>query len=356
MVSTELHIKVVSSKEEYESFLASTENSLFYHSWDYGDLLARHLEAERIILGAFDDDNLVASFPFLMSKEGAYGRAINSMPYYGSNGGVLVCSDTDADREKEITELLLQRSREIATENQVGSMTIISNPLRPQSSQVLESVLDMEKTDQRIGQITPLPDSIEEDAVLLSVFDNPRPRNIRKAIKSGIVVEASNNQEDMDFLFEVHKSNIESIGGLSKKKEFFDTVLSVISENDWKIYVAKLDGKPVSALLLFYFGNTMEYFTPATVHDYRNIQPSSLLIFEGMKDGIEKGYKYFNWGGTWFTQEGVYNFKKKWGAQDFKYEYYTLILNQDIYKADRATLLGDYYGFYVISFDKLNDE
>ena len=38
----------------------------------------------------------------------------------------------------------------------------------------------------------------------------------------------------------------------------------------------------------------------------------------------KKGLKHWNWGGTWETQEGVMAFKRKWGAIDKKYFYYTV--------------------------------
>ena len=210
--------------------------------------------------------------------------------------------------------------------------------------------------DYRIGQITRLPDNTEnKKEELIKVFSNPRPRNIKKALKSGVTVRFSNDSEDMKFLFNVHKQNIESIGGKAKEYSFFEDVENLMSTDEYKILIAELDGIKIGALLLFYFNKTIEYFTPATIYEYRNVQPSSLLIYEGMMNGIDLGYSNWNWGGTWETQTGVYDFKKKWGAVDCNYEYYTMIYDTTLLKLSEEELNSEYSNVFVLPFKELQN-
>ena len=97
-----------------------------------------------------------------------------------------------------------------------------------------------------------------------------------------------------------------------------------------KIFIAEKEGIKIAGLLLFYFNKSIEYFTPVIVNEFRSLQPLSLLIFEAMKDGISRNYEFWNWGGTWLTQDGVYRFKKMWGSEDLKYFYYVKIIQKDI--------------------------
>lgn len=122
---------------------------------------------------------------------------------------------------------------------------------------------------------------------------------------------------------------------------------------DYNIYIAKLDEKKIGALLLFYYNETVEYFTPAAVSKYRNIQALPLIIYQAMCKANAKGYKWWNWGGTWLTQDGVYKFKNKFGAIDKEYNYFIKINNEDIYSSTKKELLEEYDNFYVIPFDKL---
>ena len=72
-----------------------------------------------------------------------------------------------------------------------------------------------------------------------------------------------------------------------------------------------------------------------------------------MLDAIEHGYKNWNWGGTWLSQEGVYNFKKKWGTSDYPYYYYTKIFNEELLTLSPDYLVNNYRGFFVLPFSKL---
>ena len=66
---------------------------------------------------------------------------------------------------------------------------------------------------------------------------------------------------------------------------------------------------------------------------------------------MKRGYEWINWGGTWISQKGVYQFKKQMGAKDYPYTYYTHINNPDILKYDPAGVLSIYPDFYVFNFN-----
>ena len=114
--------------------------------------------------------------------------------------------------------------------------------------------------------------------------------------------------------------------------------------------MAEKGGEPIAALLVFYFNKTVEYFTPATIHEFRNDQPSALIIHEAMKAAAKDGYKYWNWGGTWESQEGVYDFKKRWGASDHRYEYFIQILDDKVKEIPIQDLKVAFPNFYLYPY------
>ena len=75
-----------------------------------------------------------------------------------------------------------------------------------------------------------------------------------------------------------------------------------------------------------------------------------------MCDAIkERKSQSWNWGGTWKNQDGVYNFKKKWGAEDHIYKYYINYAAKNVKnKINRDILSKDYPFFYTIPFSELN--
>ena len=331
------------SDDEVSKFLEDVDYSLFYHTPEYLRMISVLLRATFFYIGIKYNDRINSLMP-IMKKKSKLGIVYNSLAYYGSNGSVL-------QRVRSIDEkkILIAEFYKIAQNDDALSATIISNPFDDDKS--IWDGLKIVSSDYRIGQITQLPQKPDD---LMELFDSPRPRNIRKAIKEGIEVVVC-HEEAIDFLYETHKENMSSIGGLAKDKSFFDAIPKYIPRDKWRIYVAKHNGKSISALLLFKHKLTVEYFTPATTHDYRNFQPSALLIYNAMLAAVSEGFRYWNWGGTWESQTGVYDFKKKWGAQDMRYEYLTQIFQNSVLRCSQAELMDNFNGFYVLNFKHLEE-
>jgi lipid II:glycine glycyltransferase (peptidoglycan interpeptide bridge formation enzyme) len=303
-------------------------------------LLEDYLSVESDYLLAIDEnDNIQGVLP-LMKKEGKFGIIVNSLPFYGSNGGIL-------SKSKEAFELLLDEYNRIS--NEVSASTYITNTLQ---KNIPEEKIEYDLIDKRIGQWTYINYDYNIEEEVMKSFHSKTRNMVRKAIKENIEVEIDNTQ--IDFLYEVHYENITSIGGKAKEKRFFELIGKHFEKGkDYNIYIAKLKGKKIAAILFFYYNRIVEYWTPAVLREYRSYQPTSLIIYIAMIDACRKGYKLWNWGGTWLTQHGVYLFKKRFGAVDKEYKYFIKINNKDIFCSSREELLREYDNFYVIPFDKL---
>ena len=70
--------------------------------------------------------------------------------------------------------------------------------------------------------------------------------------------------------YKTHQKNIKAINGIPKSKKFFLSINSFLKQKDWKLFVAKKNNLSIAALLLFYFNETVEYYTPAILEEYRN--------------------------------------------------------------------------------------
>ena len=76
----------------------------------------------------------------------------------------------------------------------------------------------------------------------------------------------------------------------------------------------------------------------------------------GMIDAMENGFDFWNWGGTWISQEGVYRFKKRWGTVDKEYYYFTDIHDKNILRWDKEKILKEFPNFYTVPFNNLENE
>ena len=120
---------------KYEEFIKSFEYGLFYYSIKYKDFLEELLQCKSNYLLVIDkDENIQAILP-LMIKEGKFGKIVNSLPYYGSNGGIL-------SRNNQAFEFLLNEYNKIS--NEVAGSTYITNPLQENIQELDYDILDSE--------------------------------------------------------------------------------------------------------------------------------------------------------------------------------------------------------------------
>ena len=332
--------------DQYDNFLLKNRNNLIYSSRKYIFFLEKLLDCKSIFLLVMDEGLIIASLT-IMYKDGKLGRVYNSLPFYGSNGGII-------SNSFEATSLLINEYNKLILADDVASSNYIENPINKIS---LEKLISYNEEDFRIGQFTPLnlknPNQLDNKDLLIQSFHYKTRNSIRKAIKNEIEIVIDN--ESMDFVKKEHIKGMIKINGKAKPNLFFDNIFkSFNAGEDYNIFTAKKNNNTIAAVLVFYFNKTVEYFVPVTSEGYKNYQPNSLIIYEAMIDAMNKGFHYWNWGGTWESQSGVYSFKNRWNTSNIKYKYYNNVKNIMVYKTSKEEILEDYYGFYILPFNKLS--
>jgi hypothetical protein len=321
-------------------------------------LLERITGAEPYYLIALEDDKIIGALPSFLKINEKYGNVLNSLPWYGSNPGITVDPDYPDRQQLKIT--LLNAFNELAQEKKVVTSTIITRPFEL-DLELFKNYSKYNYIDSRIGMITPLPKfSNNIDADLMTMIHSKTRNLVRKGQKSGARFYHNNSKSTISFLVDTHSKNMKEVGAPPKDETLFNEVTKIFSyDKDYRIYIVELEGIKIAALLLKYFSKTVDYFTPAIVAEYRCYQPLNLLIFNAMKDAAERGFYYWNWGGTTLpSQEGVYHFKKRWGSEECVYNYFTRSYGDisELLDQKEETILKEYPYFYVLPFSELNNK
>ncbi len=170
-----MQLEVISGSgdDEINDYVSACPNSLIYSCPSFIDLISDHLEACPGWILAKNKSGISGALPFVQSKLGDLGTVFNSLPYYGSNGGVL--QDVQDDQAKRF---LVEAYFDYAQSQNACSATLITNPL-VLDHEIYETTIKGFIRDERIGQITHLPENLGDE--LIMIFDDPRPRNIRRA-------------------------------------------------------------------------------------------------------------------------------------------------------------------------------
>lgn len=292
---------------------------------------------------------MVGAMPVFWSGNGE--KAVGaSLPFFGSHGDALVSRNaTDqAAIENELIELLVAE----AASRKVMALNIIAHPFRQEGAAFYRHNLNC--VDQRIGQISELPRADNEEMAREAIFAgcHQKTRNsVRKALKAGFCVEQSSDIRDLQELHRVHVENMSAIGGRFKSWREVSLIFKEFSRhNEARLYVATRDGAFAGALLLLNYGVWVEYFIPVISEEARADQVLSAIILKAMVDASLSGFRYWNWGGTWRSQTGVYRFKSRWGGVDYPYNYYGRVFDTELMQMPPTEVQGRYPHFYVRPF------
>ncbi|HYW56854.1 MAG TPA: GNAT family N-acetyltransferase [Polaromonas sp.] len=338
----------------YADLLQSAPCAMFNHSIRFRNFLKLVIpEAKETYFLAYKEGKLVGALP-TFTRDGPIGPVVNSLPFYGSHGAAVLRHGEN----QEVRTALFDSLRDYCVNVEAAFSTVVESPL--DGCRESYSALNADFTDDRIGQITALPQYSEGDTEsnLMDIFHHKTRNMVRKGLKSGFIVGHEDSGFAMTSLYEIHAENMRAIGGLAKPLSIFQAIKSAFAYGeDYRVYIARDGNKIAAAMLVFYFKDTVEYFTPAVQEKYRSNQPLSLLIFSAMRDAVvERSARLWNWGGTWRSQEGVYLFKSRWGTKDYPYRYH---INQyrkhlDIAKTSKTELFNGYPYFFTIPFRLLS--
>jgi hypothetical protein len=313
-----------------DAFVAGHAEGLIYYTAAYRRYLLAVAGGECRSLVAFRGGAVAGVLP-LMIKDGPFGPVLNSLPFFGSNGGVLA-SGADAE-----AALIAGYDREAAA---ASAATWIAHPFMDTATP------RHDLTDERIAQWTVLP----ADGLPAGVEASAR-RNLQKAQAAGVTVRES--PDAVPFLEATHRANLSAIGGRAKPDVFFSRLSVMTYGRDWRLHVAEQGGTPLAALLTFEAVKTVEYVMPVIVESARALQPTSVILAAAMADAARRGFTRWNWGGTWLTQEGVYRFKKKWGADERRYRYYIRLNDASLRRRTAAELSAGYPWYFTLPYDQL---
>jgi hypothetical protein len=321
-----------------DNFVVSHPDSMFYHSRKFISLLKDYLSCIDYSVVLVDENGIRGYLPLLGSLS-SIGIVLNSLPYYGSHGSYLGKS-SDLDIVQNWLRNICDQKNEII------SCVVIDNPLTDIKLEGFGNVVDY-----RIGQMTKLWDQSEDDLIMR--FHVKTRNSVRKGLLNLFEYDTGHNY--ISDLYRIHVENMSAINGKAKEWTFFEKIGSYFEHGkDYEVLVAKDGGVVISALLLFYWKDQIEYFTPCVSENYRSSQVLSSLIFKAMTQRM-KTFRVWNWGGTWESQEGVYRFKSRFDAIDTKYNY-RLICKEALLAHTPSKVSQLFKGFYVAPYSILKKE
>lgn len=143
-------------------------------------------------------------------------------------------------------------------------------------------------------------------------------RAINKAQRNGVVVRIAQDKSELRAFFELHlRLRKYKYQLLAQPYRFF--------ENIWDQFIAKGNGalmlaiheeQVIGGVMFLEWQDTLYYKFNASSADYIPLRPNDLVVWEGIKYGQAKGYRYLDFGLSDWDQEGLLQYKRKFATEE----------------------------------------
>jgi serine/alanine adding enzyme len=147
-------------------------------------------------------------------------------------------------------------------------------------------------------------------------------RNVRKARKSGVVIEMVEDQKDVAAAYAVLQKVYKRIQVPLPDRSLFQAAFEIMyPKGMFKIFLAKVEGLEVGALTLLLHKGVITYWYTGTLREFWPYRVSDLLVWHALEWGSENGFHTFDFGGGGRPGEeyGVRDFKLKFGGRQVNF-------------------------------------
>jgi len=298
-------------KEKWNEEIAHYDSSDVYYLYDYAKSLMLHGDGEPFLI-CYSDEECRICFSVLKSDISKCSRFAGILPEgryydietpYGYGGPLIQGCFGDASAAKFELEL----KEYCITEGIVSLFVRFDGLVSPVSE--LEKVFEIRYLRETIFIDT------SDQCMIMQNMDSKCRNMVRKAEKSGIEIIKKNISEYNDFMPIYHETmkNNDADEYYLFREEYFKA-LSELHENAC-IYYAYYDNKAVSAAVMLFNSDFMQYHLSGTLAEYRKFSPGNLLLYKAACDASELGIKKFHLGGGMSEDDSLFGFKKQFNKK-----------------------------------------
>ncbi len=143
--------------------------------------------------------------------------------------------------------------------------------------------------------------------------------NLNQAEKKGVTVRADNSETAVEHYCTLYRDTIRRWGDrtiFTYSDAFLHRLLAC---RDAVLWTAEAESRMAAGAIVLYSGSIAAYFHGASHEDYFTFYPNNMLHMEIMRDAVERGCRWYDFGPSGGRQ-GVIRFKKSFGAETLPYD------------------------------------
>lgn len=326
-----MNIIDATSREEWDKFITSHEESNFLQSWDFYEFhISRGKKVVRRLL--MKDGEIIGAYAGVVetAKRGTY-MAIAGGPIIDWKSKKLVQAVFDDIREegkRYHCVFVRVRPQLPLSRDSLALMCEMGLKKAPMYLSVeYAGVLDLNKTEEEI----------------LSGASQGFRRKLRKAEKNDIEITADTAKVSIDEFCKLEKKHAERQKYVAFSESFLRKQFEAFAaNNEVLIYTARKDGEILAQNFMIFYGPEASYHYGVSSELGTKYSAAPLLHMEAMREARKRGMIRYNlWGIVGLDETshrfyGVSEFKRSFGCEELKYTpAHDLILNPVKYQLNK---------------------
>jgi FemAB-related protein (PEP-CTERM system-associated) len=285
---------------EWDAFVQTSEAGTFFHRAGWRTIFRDVFRLDPHFLFAERDSRIAGILPLVHQKSLLFGNALIAAPFC-VEGGTLAADEEARTALDNAAVALMQKTGAASLEFRSRKATRPGWAVRK----------DLYATFSR-----PLSESDDEN---LKAIPRKQRAVVRKTLQGPLTSEID---RDAARLFRVYSESVRNLGTPVFPRRYFEALLKVFGE-DCDIVTILDAGEPVSAVMNFYFRDTVLPYYGGGTHGARKNGGNDFLYWETMRRAAARGYRRFDFGRS-KAGTGAFAFKKNWGFEPewLEYEFY----------------------------------
>ncbi len=288
---------------KWDAFVESHPESTFFHQIGWLRVIQRAFNhVPHYLITETSEGHLAAVLPLFEIKSMLFGHSLVSVPFCVYGGPL-------ADSEEAMLQIT-DHAAELAKRLGVDFLELRNvNKIRD----------DWPVKSIHSTFIRPLED--DDDKNLAAVKYKQRAV-VRKSLKNKLVISFP---ADADEFYFAYSTSVRNLGTPVFSKRFFLELKREFGE-DCEILSVKKNGQLHSALMSFYFRDTVLPYYGGGLPESRGSKAMDLMYFDQMCRAGKRGYKFYDFGRS-KNDTGPFNYKKHWGFEPKPLNYQYFLVN-----------------------------
>ena len=303
-VKSELSIRPYreSDRAAWNAFVTQCPEATFFHRLEWRDLIEDVFRHRTHYLLAECDGRIHAVLPLAEVKSFLFGHALVSLPFAERAGVAAIDSRAVAPLHRAAREL----AQSLGVEHLELRNAARREPLWP------EQDLYVSFSKAIVA---------DAEANLLAIPRKQRAM-VRKGIQRGLASEIDRSPRRF---FDLYANNVQRHGTPALPRRYFEALAETFGDQCEVLTVLDLQGRPVSAVMSFYFRDGVFPYYAGDGPTARDLAANDFQYWELMRHASQRGARWFDFGRS-KRNTGPYDFKRNWGftPEPLHYEYVLL--------------------------------